>query len=302
MRFITKRLLFFALNTILLMGCQPKAEHQTRREISLYTSDTSSRNFVRFDGKVNFNFKGIDGMPYCISMADTIPTLPYTIPHLLLYQGDPLYLHSIVSLENTSRTGDDSLNAIIGVVDNKGDAHDTRGNTNNILRATPNQIGIQTTLAGDTSKGAYYGFTKNGIDLMRGEGNDFSSSYVLTNHRGMPGQVLTINSTADTALWANSVNSSSGGQKYFSPVNGQVVSIVKSAYNIINPVSALPSLAITLPASPVDNDWFEITFTQPVKAITYAGGKVANNAIKTASPNGNYYKKFVFRKADMTWY
>jgi len=289
------------LSLFLFGGCQRKVAHQETPEQNKYLGAANNAGALRFKGKLNITNVGVDGIPYCISMADTIPSLPYRIPHLLLYQGDPLYLHSIVSLENTSRTGDDSLNAIIGVVDNRGDRKDNRGNTTNVLRATPNQIAIQTILDGDTSGGAYYGFTKNGIDCRRGNGNQFGRSFVLTNHPGLAGQVLTINQTGDTALWANGTGLPSVTQKYFAPANGQAISVLKSAYNIINPVAGLLSLAINLPAYPTDNDWFEVTFTEPVKAITYKGGKVAGNAIKAASSTNNY-KKFVFRKADLTWY
>ncbi len=250
----------------------------------------SVHDALNIRGKVNFKFVGADGIPYYFTMSDTVPTLPYSIPHILLSQGDPIYLHSVLALDNNTRTGDDSLNAIIGLVDNS-------GTTNNVLKATPNQIGIQTTLSGDTSGGAYFGFTKNGIVFQRGEGSSFERTFLLSNHKGNIGQVLTL--SGDTAQWKNAPNVVS--QQYFAPANGQTISVALSAYNIINPLSGLFSLSIALPKSPNDNDWFEITFTQSVKSISYNNGRVANNAIKAASMSNNY-KKFVFRKADMTWY
>ncbi len=283
--------LFLALGflVLLLSRCGQTNSNTKGREKIVHVADTVY-DVLNINGKVNFKFTGADGIPYYFTMSDTVPTLPYSIPHILLSQGNPIYLHSVLALDNNTRSGDDSMNAIIGLVDNS-------GTTNNVLKATPNEIGIQTTLAGDTSGGAYFGFTKNGIEFKRGEGNSFERMFLLSNHKGTAGQILTL-SAGDTAQWRSAPSMT---QQYFAPANGQAISIVRSAYNIINPASGLLSLTIKLPDSPNDNDWFELTFTQTVKSVLYNNGRVANNAIKTASLN-NYYKKFVFRKADMTWY
>jgi hypothetical protein len=285
--------IYLFIYTFFLFTCYSICNIYLCGKISNIKIDSFYKSDIIKNMKLDIKFIGSDKIPYYISMSDTVPTLPYKIPHLILSQGDFLTLHSFLSLENCTRTGDDSMNAIIGLVDNS-------GTLNNVLKATPSQIGIQTTLAGDTSGGAYYGFSKNGIEFKRGERNSFETTFIFSNHKGLPGQVLTIGANGDTAIWA-SKTSAPMFQQYFSPKSGQIVSMEMYAYNIVNPTSGLLTLTMSLPDAPNNGDWFEVTFTQSVKSIIYTRGKVANNALKSASLN-NYYKKYVYRKVDEIWY
>lgn len=192
--------------------------------VNIKTLDKPALFLDTINRKVEYKRIGADGMNYYFSMSDTFPTLPpnirqffcsddYTptfkgfkrgnfpfanpeyngaenIPHISLFQGDPLHLHGVVTLENLSVTGDDSIMAVMGIVD-------VCGNTNNVFKATPSNVEITTVLYNDSLGGANYYFTKEGIAFYKNR----NPSYTLSNNSGKKGQVLMMNSNGDIVDW-----------------------------------------------------------------------------------------------------
>lgn len=84
----------------------------------------------------------------------------------------------------------------------------------------------------------------------------------------------------------------SAGWKYVQPSSGGSVQMLTAQIYIIDPAAPIAALTITSPAvSPMEGDEFEVTITQSVTAITWAGGPFGPAA--TTSTTGNFYHKFV---------
>lgn len=102
--------------------------------------------------------------------------------------------------------------------------------------------------------------------------------------------------TYDGTSWQISGNRS---HTIFTPTTGGTVTLVNNQYNIINPAGALVALTVTLPASPANNDFVNIKFTQAVTTVTYSGGTVADGI---TSPIAGGYVIFTYDSGTTTWY
>ncbi len=140
---------------------------------------------------------GSDDIEYQLDLSDTIPNTEFDFPHISMFQGNPKYLHGIVSLENIKNIAPDydTLAAIFGIVN-------CSGNTNNVLKITPKKVAIHTAQESDSTGGAEYVFTKNGIFMQTFRDDKKGNiAYTISNEKGEPGMVLTMNSNGDTAKW-----------------------------------------------------------------------------------------------------
>ena len=94
-----------------------------------YTSgngSTSNPLLSSTSGKIDLHRIAANGVNYYITMSDTIPGLPYHIPHLGLFAGPALGMHSFFEMEDNTTFGTHPpLFTVEGVIDNQGSTHFT---------------------------------------------------------------------------------------------------------------------------------------------------------------------------------
>lgn len=239
-------------------------------------------------GTIDFKRTAADGLNYELNMSDSLPSInSMAIPHIALFVGHPIGLHSVMSLENAAICcGQDSLTAVMGVLDNSGPFH-------NIIRMTQTDFYMRATDINSVS--GLYHISNSGISFTYRDAVT-STDWLLSNRAGKPGQVLTLNSTADTAQWKN-INTFANISRS-APENGGLVT-VKPGTNIIEPAAPLASLNIQLPVNPVNGDIIELSFVKPVTAITYKGGILAN---ATTSASAGSTDKYIYYADTGKWY
>lgn len=119
-------------------------------------------------------------------------------------------------------------------------------------------------------------------------------TYSFPSVQGGTSSLLT-NSGTGSLTWTN------GNEPHniFTPTTGSTINLVNNRMNIINPSGTLIALTLNFPASPSNNDFVEIKFTQAVGTVTYSGGTILGGI--TATSIGSYIK-FTYDSGTSTWY
>lgn len=86
------------------------------------------------------------------------------------------------------------------------------------------------------------------------------------------------------------------------PTTAATITLAKNKYTAIDPAGTIAALTITFPASPYNNDFVEVKFTQIVTAVTYVAG--TGGATIKSQINGvlGGYSKWVYDVGTNTWY
>ncbi len=172
---------------------------------------------------------GKDGVVYQLDFSDTIPGTDYDFPHVAMFQGNPQHLHGIVSLENIKQVSPDydSLAAIVGIVD-------CSGNTNNVLKVTPQKVSIHTTLQNDSEGGAEYQFARDGLIYHKYANGGRPVYFMLGSDKAGTSRVMELNRTGDTARFVKLLqNEEQLSLPVFSSVTQAKKAGLKTGYSFI---------------------------------------------------------------------
>jgi hypothetical protein len=190
---------------------------------------------------------GADGIKYRATMGNRFATLDGSIiPHVSIVQGDPVGPHTIFSCENTTveHGGRDTLFCVAGYINNSGDGKRT-------INFTRDRAYINIADEGDsTTTGAQYLFTKNGINQNQTDARGYQIGYNLTNKRGKAGEVMAMNSTADSAVWINGV---ARGALYIDSGKMPCALIAANNYYKLSGTQVSPGSTAMVPSS-ISND------------------------------------------------
>lgn len=273
---------------ITFLGCNPD-----KTKVKHHSNDHANGkpDFVYTDTAILSNSRnstivkrvGADSLVYELNISDSFPGYAYSIPHLTAIAGPTSGLHSFMSLENTTVLNNERFSAVFGVIDSIGEV-------GHLIKATPGYMYLQA--CDYYNNHTKYYFAPNGITIR----NNHSNSITISAHNGLPGQVLQLNSNADTAFWAYPVVKDTLLQV---SKTGEVA-VIAGLYNIISVNTVIPLLTVKLPAVPLNGQVVELKLTAPVSKIVFAGGRVLSGYENYGMSSG--YLKIVYNSSARLWY